>query len=157
MRLPEWKIIMHESGEMYLETIYVLSQNSQSVRSLDVAEHCEFNKPSVRQAIGNIKEGYVISDSGGYLKNFTQSGMEAAGNIYERHIILTKMPLMIGVDEETAAADACKMEHYISEKSFNAIKEHMQNTLPKPNTLVFYLLLTIKAFSYIVLYQGILF
>ena len=124
------EIIMHESGEMYLE--YVLSQNSQSVRSLDVAEHMGFSKPSVSRAIGLLKkEGYVISDSDGYLK-LTQSGMEAAGNIYERHIILTKMLTMIGVDEETAAADACKMEHYISEKSFNAIKEHMQKHPAKP-------------------------
>lgn len=126
------EIIMHESGEMYLETIYVLSQNSQSVRSLDVAEHMGFSKPSVSRAIGLLKkEGYVISYSDGYLK-LTQSGMEAAGNIYERHIILTKMLTMIGVDEETAAADACKMEHYISEKSFNAIKEHMQKHPAKP-------------------------
>ena len=89
-------------------------------------------KPSVSRAIGLLKkEGYVISDSDGYLK-LTQSGMEAAGNIYERHIILTKMLTMIGVDEETAAADACKMEHYISEKSFNAIKEHMQKHPAKP-------------------------
>lgn len=124
---------MHESGEMYLETIYVLSQNSQSVRSLDVAEHMGFSKPSVSRAIGLLKkEGYVDIRFLTVILNLAQSGMEAAGNIYERHIILTKMLTMIGVDEETAAADACKMEHYISEKSFNAIKEHMQKHPAKP-------------------------
>lgn len=118
---------IQESGEMYLETIYILSKSKQSVRSLDVAEYMGFSKPSVSRAVGVLKKKeYVIADENGYLR-LTDSGAELAAKIYERHIVLTKMLMMLGVDEETASQDACKMEHGISDKSLQAIKNWIGN------------------------------
>ena len=117
---------MLESGEMYLETIYILSQKSSAVRGIDVSEYMGFSKPSVSRAIGLLKkEGLVIIDAQGFIK-LTEAGEKKAGSIYERHTVLTKLLTGIGVDEETAAADACRIEHYISEKTFDAIKAHME-------------------------------
>ena len=117
---------MLESGEMYLETIYILSQKSSAVRGIDVSEYMGFSKPSVSRAIGLLKkEGLVIIDAQGFIM-LTESGEKKAGSIYERHTVLTKLLTGIGVDEETAAADACRIEHYISEKTFDAIKAHME-------------------------------
>ena len=116
---------MQESGEMYLETIYVLSQHSSTVRSIDVAEHLGYSKPSVSRAVGLLKkDGFLLMDEMGHLK-LTESGEQKAKNIYERHTVLTRMFVNLGVDEETAAEDACRIEHYISDTSFNAIKSHM--------------------------------
>lgn len=116
---------LHESAEMYLETIYQLSQNSSGVRSIDVAEHMGYSKPSVSRAVGLLKQGcYLLVDKDGFL-TLTQSGKAVAEKIYERHTILTKALVTLGVDEETAAEDACKIEHVISDKSFAAIKAHM--------------------------------
>ena len=121
---------MQESGEMYLETIYVLSQQSPSVRSIDVADHLGYSKPSVSRAVGLLKnEGLLLMDEMGYLK-LTEAGAEKARRIYERHTVLSKLLMNLGVDEETATEDACRMEHYISDKSFNAIKAHMQKYRP---------------------------
>ena len=121
---------MQESGEMYLETIYVLSQQSPSVRSIDVADHLGYSKPSVSRAVGLLKnEGLLLMDEMGYLK-LTEAGAEKARRIYERHTVLSKLLINLGVDEETATEDACRMEHYISDKSFNAIKAHMQKYRP---------------------------
>ena len=118
-----------ESGEMYLETILVLSQQKNAVRSIDVAEHMSFSKPSVSRAMGILKRGgYITVDTNGHI-TLTDAGKQAAERIYERHRILTAILMRLGVDEATAAEDACKMEHYISDISFAAIKEHL-NTHP---------------------------
>lgn len=115
---------LQESGEMYLETIFILSQTSSAVRSLDVAEKMGFSKPSVSRAIGLLKSGgYVIMDADGHL-SLTNEGKDVAATIYERHELLSKFLIALGVDEETATEDACKMEHVISQKSFEAIKNH---------------------------------
>ena len=104
---------LQESGEMYLETIYVLSKNGV-VRSLDVAEYMGFSKPSVSRAVGLLKQGgYLLMDKEGYL-TLTESGLDVAKKIYERHTLLSKFLVRLGVDEKTAAEDACKMEHDIS-------------------------------------------
>ena len=117
---------LQESGEMYLETIYVLSQRSNSVRSIDVAEHMGFSKPSVSRAVGLLKkDGMLLVDESGYLK-LTETGTEKAKRIYERHTVLSGLLMKLGVDEETASEDACRIEHYISDTSFEAIKAHMQ-------------------------------
>ena len=115
-----------ESGEMYLETILVLSQKKNHVRSIDVAEEMSFSKPSVSRAMGILKKGgYIEIDSLGHI-TLTDSGREAAERIYERHRILSEILIRLGVDEKTATEDACKMEHYISDMSFAAIKEHLR-------------------------------
>ena len=117
-----------ESGEMYLETVYVLSKNGV-VRSLDVAEYMGFSKPSVSRAVGLLKQGgYLLMDKDGYL-TLTESGLDVAKKIYERHTLLSKFLVRLGVDEKTATEDACKMEHDISDESFSAIKEHVRRNM----------------------------
>lgn len=117
---------IQESGEMYLETILVLSEKLKLVRSLDVAQEMNFSKPSVSRAIGILKnEGYVQVDEQGGL-NLTTEGKKVAQKIYERHVVLTQMLVKLGVDEKTAAEDACKIEHHISDKTFKALKKHLQ-------------------------------
>ena len=114
---------VHESGEMYLETIYVLSKELPAVRSIDVGEYMGFSKPSVSRAVGLLKEnGYITVDDGGHLR-LTASGHEIAEKIYERHTVLTAVLTYIGVDAKTAAEDACKIEHVISDESFAALKQ----------------------------------
>ncbi len=116
---------LQESGEMYLETIYVLSQESSEVRAIDVGEYMGFSKPSVSRALGLLKdEGLIKKDDNGFIK-LTEAGNILAKRIYERHTVLTSLLMGIGVDEETAAEDACRIEHYISDKTFDAIKAHM--------------------------------
>ncbi len=116
---------LHESGEMYLETIYILTQRSDSVRSIDVGEYMGYSKPSVSRAVGLLKkDGYIVIDEKGYI-NLTETGRQKAEQIYERHLILTSLFQNLGVDEETASEDACRIEHYLSDKTFNAIKAHM--------------------------------
>ena len=118
---------LQESGEMYLETILVLTKKKANVRSIDVAESMGFSKPSVSRAIGLLKNGgYITVSADGYL-TLTDTGAEVAEKIYERHTILTAMLVALGVDEETAAEDACKIEHNISDASFEAIKRYAQN------------------------------
>ena len=117
---------IQESGEMYLETILILSEKLKLVRSLDVAQEMNFSKPSVSRAIGILKnEGYVQVDEQGGL-NLTTEGKKIAQKIYERHVVLTQMLVKLGVDEKTAAEDACKIEHHISDKTFKALKKHLQ-------------------------------
>ena len=119
---------LQESGEMYLETVYVLSKNGV-VRSLDVAEYMGFSKPSVSRAVGLLKQGgYLLMDKDGYL-TLTESGLDVAKKIYERHTLLSKFLVRLGVDEKTAPEDACKMEHDISDESFSAIKEHVRRNM----------------------------
>lgn len=113
-----------ESGEMYLETILVLSKKTNTVRSIDIAEHMGFSKPAVSRAMAKLKaDKYILIDKDGFIA-LTGSGREIAEKIYERHTVLTKLLISIGVDEETAAADACKIEHDISDKTFEAMKRH---------------------------------
>ena len=117
---------MQESGEMYLETIYVLSQRSQSVRAIDVGAHMGFSKPSVSRAVGLLKKnGLVVTDKAGFIK-LTEQGEAKARRIYERHTLLTQLFINIGVDAETAAEDACRIEHYLSDRTFDAIKAYAQ-------------------------------
>ena len=116
---------IQESGEMYLETIYVLSQKSASVRAIDVGESLGFSKPSVSRAIGLLKKDELVTtDELGYLK-LTEEGERRAKQIYERHTILTDLFIRLGVDEKTAADDACRIEHYISDETFRAVKDHL--------------------------------
>ncbi len=116
---------LQESGEMYLETIYVLSKTKSTVRSLDVAEHMNFSKPSVSRAISILKSGgYVEVRADGHL-SLTDSGREVAEKIYARHDLITNFLIKLGVDEETAAQDACRMEHGISDKSFEAMRRYV--------------------------------
>ena len=116
---------MHESGEMYLETILILSEKMPSVRSIDVGEYMGYSKPSVSRAVGLLKkEGLICVDERGYI-TLTDAGKEKAERIYERHTLLTKLFINLGVDENTAAEDACKIEHYLSDATFNAIKKRI--------------------------------
>ena len=117
---------LQESGEMYLETIYVLSQSSKSVRSIDVAEHMGYSKPSVSRAMGLLKQGgYVTVDEDGFLV-LTEEGRNMAEKIFARHTILSKLLVSMGVSEKTAAEDACKIEHVISDETFNAIRNYLK-------------------------------
>ncbi len=116
---------LKESGEMYLETIYILSKTKSSVRSLDIAEYMGYSKPSVSRAVGLLrKAAYIIVDPHGYI-TLTEAGNEIAAKIYDRHTTLANILIRLGVDEKTATEDACKMEHAISDKSFAAIKQHL--------------------------------
>ncbi len=117
---------IQESGEMYLESILVLSKKNPSVRAIDISEYMGFSKPSVSRALGLLKSsGFVTANEQGHLF-LTQSGKEIAEKIYERHTVLTNYLTLIGVDKETASQDACKMEHVVSDKSFNAIKKQVE-------------------------------
>ena len=118
---------IHESGEMYLETIYVLLKNNGTVRSVDISEHMGYSKPSVSRAVGLLKNGdYILVDKDGYI-TLTDTGLQVAQKIYERHTVLSQMLITLGVSEEVALEDACKLEHAISDESFNAIKRHIEN------------------------------
>lgn len=114
-----------ESGEMYLETILILSQRQKSVRSIDVCEYMNFSKPSVSRAVGILKKGgYIHMDPRGEL-TLTEEGHAIAAKILERHKTLTDLLIRLGVDETVATADACKIEHDISDETFEAIKAHI--------------------------------
>lgn len=115
---------LQESGEMYLETIYVLSQKSRFVRAIDVGEYMGYSKPSVSRAMGLLKNGgYIKVDENGFI-TLLEPGREVAEMIYERHTLLTQFLTRLGVSPEVAAEDACKLEHVISDESFQAIKKH---------------------------------
>ena len=117
---------LHESAEMYLETIYQLSLKHQGVRSVDVAEALNYSRASVSRAVGLLKnDGYLEMDNDGFLI-LTELGRTTAEKIYERHTILTTALMALGVDVESAAEDACRIEHVISEKSLAAIKAHVK-------------------------------
>ena len=117
---------LQESGEMYLETILILSQKNPFVRSVDISEHMGYSKPSVSRAVGLLKAGeYIVMDENGHIQ-LTDSGREVAQKILSRHKLLTEMLTRLGVSQETAAADACKMEHIISDETYEAIKIHME-------------------------------
>ncbi len=117
---------IQESGEMYLETIHILSKKG-SVRAIDVGEYMGFSKPSVSRAMGLLRSGgYVTVDKDGYL-SLTEAGLEVAEKIFERHTLITDFLIRLGVDKETASEDACKIEHHISDASFEAIKNYVKN------------------------------
>lgn len=117
---------LQESGEMYLETIYVLSQVNPSVRSIDVAEHMGYSKPSVSRAVSLLKQGgYVTTDKDGFL-TLTDEGIQAAKSVFERHTVLTRFLTSLGVSAQVAAEDACKIEHVISQESFEALKNQLK-------------------------------
>ncbi|MCR4704185.1 MAG: metal-dependent transcriptional regulator [Saccharofermentans sp.] len=115
---------MQESGEMYLETILVLSKKGAPVRSLDVANQLGFSKPSVSRAMGILKSGeYIKIDEQGYI-TLTDEGSKIAKKIYERHVVISELLMELGVDMKTAEEDACRIEHVISDKTFKALKKH---------------------------------
>ena len=120
---------VHESGEMYLEAILVLSKKNGFVRSIDVSEYLGYSKPSVSRAVGILKNGnYIVVEKDGSL-SLTESGKAIAEKIFERHTVLSQLLIRLGVSEETATADACKLEHAISDESFEAIKRHMMEKI----------------------------
>jgi Mn-dependent DtxR family transcriptional regulator len=109
---------------MYLEAIYVLSQKNENIRAIDVGAYLGYSKPSVSRAVGILKRHeYIVIDDDGFIV-MTQKGKDSAEKLYERHTVLTKMLMSLGIDEKTATEDACRMEHVISDKSFEAIKKH---------------------------------
>jgi Mn-dependent DtxR family transcriptional regulator len=117
---------IHESSENYLEAILALSEKGP-VRSIDVAQHLSFSKPSVSRAMSLLREnGYVVMDQDGFL-TLTDAGMEIASRIYERHLLLTQWLVRLGVPEDIAAQDACKIEHDLSVESFEAIRNHINH------------------------------
>ncbi len=116
---------LQESGEMYLETIHVLTKKLGVVRSIDICEEMGYSKPSVSRAMSILKEGgYIVVEKGGHIV-LTDAGRQVAEKIYSRHTLLTKFLTGIGVDTETAAEDACKLEHHISDVTYEAIKKHI--------------------------------
>ena len=128
--MEELPMALKESAEMYLETIYTLSKTNSYVRSIDVAEALGYSRPSVSRAVGLLKkDGYLSVHDEGFLI-LTEKGTETAEKIYERHTILTAALVALGVDPETAAEDACKIEHDISDRTLEAIKAHMTTYMP---------------------------
>lgn len=120
-------MVLQESGEMYLESILMLQRQGKSVRSIDIVDYMGYSKPSVSRAVGLLRAGqYIDVDDGGYI-TLTDAGREVAEHIYERHTVLTELLRRIGVDETTAAEDACRMEHIISESTFQALKRRLDS------------------------------
>jgi Mn-dependent DtxR family transcriptional regulator len=115
-----------ESAENYLETIFMLGQNENRVRSVDVAKELGYSKPSISIAMKNLREsGFIVIDGDGYI-NLTRNGQKIARTMYERHTLISDWLISLGVDRETALCDACKIEHDISEQSFKALKKHIK-------------------------------
>lgn len=120
-------MIIQESAENYLETILILSDSGNSVRSIDIANELDYSRPSVSVAMKNLREnGYIAVDTNGYI-SLTESGREIAESIYERHVLISDWLIFLGVDKKTAVNDACRMEHVMSEQSFMVIKKHIEN------------------------------
>ena len=116
---------LQESGEMYLESILILSRTKGAVRSIDISQHLGYSKPSVSRAVGLLRSGgYILVDEDGHI-TLTDSGKAVAEKILSRHAVLTELLVRLGVDRQTASADACKMEHVISDETFQAIKNHI--------------------------------
>ena len=117
---------LYESGEMYLESILVLTNEGKNIRAIDLCDYMGYSKPSVSRALGILKKsGHVAVDNNGHL-SLTDEGRIVAEKIYERHKILTEFLVSIGVNPETASDDACKIEHHISDESLNAIKKTLE-------------------------------
>ena len=118
---------IQESGEMYLESIYVLTKKNGTVRSIDIAEYMGYSKPSISRAMGLLKDGDFIKIAKDGTITLTRAGIAVAEKIYERHTLLSNLLIRLGVSEETASEDACKLEHAISDESFDAIKNFVMN------------------------------
>ena len=120
------RVKIMESGENYLETILMLQKRLGEVRSIDIVHELNFSKPTVSVAMKHFREnGYIVVDGAGYI-TLTEKGLEIANRIYERHVVLAEVLMGLGVSEKTAYEDACRMEHDISEESFEKIKEHVK-------------------------------
>ena len=119
---------LQESGEMYLETILVLSRKKPSLRSIDIVEHLGYSKPSVSRAVNLLKNGGFISIDENSFITLTETGRTVAEKIYNRHTVLTSFLEKLGIDPETADFDACKIEHVISDESFEAIRKFYENS-----------------------------
>ena len=117
---------LQESGEMYLESIYVLTEQKNNVRSIDVCEYMGYSKPSVSRAVGLLKKGGFIDISKEGFITLTDIGLTTAKKVFERHTIISKFLEGLGVDKATAAEDACRIEHVISDTSFEALKRHIK-------------------------------
>ena len=116
-----------ESGEMYLETIYTLLKDTTELHAIDIVEKMGYSKPSVSRALGILKrDGYVTVDEKAHI-HLTDIGACTAERVYRRHVILTSLLTRLGVNEATAAADACKIEHVISDETFNAITKYIES------------------------------
>lgn len=125
---------LQESGENYLEAILLLKQEKGAVRSIDIAQWMNFSKPSISRAMSLLREnGYIVMDKDGLIE-FTPTGLETAQRVYERHTILTRFLVQLGVDEAVAAQDACRIEHVISQESFQRIKEKLREQESKDNS-----------------------
>ena len=119
-------MVVHESVENYLETILILSLKGNKVRSIDIVNELEYSKPSVSVAMKNLRtKGYIVMDAGGYI-TLTEKGRKIADTMYERHVTISDWLIFLGVDAKTAVHDACRMEHTMSEESFLAIKNHIE-------------------------------
>ncbi len=117
---------IYESAENYLETILILKERNGSVRSIDIVRELDFSKPSVSVAMKNLKEKGLISIDGSGNISLTEEGLTIASEVYDRHKVLSRALIELGVSEETAAVDACRIEHYISSESFDKIKEYIE-------------------------------
>ncbi len=116
---------LQESGEMYLKTILILEKSLGSVRAIDISKYMDFSKPSVSRAISKLKsKGYLDVDEN-HIITLTELGKSCAEKIYEKHLLFTKVLIRLGVEKGQAERDACRMEHYVSQESFNAIKHHV--------------------------------
>ena len=122
-------MVLKESGEMYLETIYILGKEKGFVRAIDVGAELGYSKPSVSRAMGILREGgfITVGQDGGI--SLTEAGLEVAERTYERHTVLSDLFMKLGVDEESAVKDACKIEHVISSTTFAALKKHLSEHL----------------------------
>jgi Mn-dependent DtxR family transcriptional regulator len=119
-------LALQESGEMYLETIYVLSKIHPHVRSIDISDHMGYSKPSVSRAVGILKTGgYILVDKDGFI-TLTDAGRKVAEKIFSRHTLISNLLIRLGVDPKVAAEDACKIEHAISDESIEAIRRHVE-------------------------------
>ena len=120
---------LHESGQMYLEAIHVLLQKSEKIRAIDVGAYLGYSKPSVSRAIGILKKGgYIFVDEDGYI-TMSAEGKQVSEQLYERHTIISSLLIALGVDEETATEDACRIEHVISEAAFEAMRSRMKQEM----------------------------
>ncbi len=127
-------IKLYESGENYLEAILILGKQGEAVRSIDIAHLMQVSKPSVSRAVGILRDGgFILVDAEGFI-SLTETGLEVAERIYERHRVLTDWLVDLGVPEEIASEDACKLEHDISAVSFEALKNHLRESHPSVQT-----------------------
>ena len=117
---------LQESGEMYLETILILSRKNAQVRSVDISEYMGYSKPSVSRAVGLLKQdGFITVEKEGFIR-LTEKGLSTAEKILDRHTILTQMLVRLGVSQETASQDACRIEHVVSDETFQAIRTYIE-------------------------------